>query len=128
MTEKKNQGQQFISEVQRAVEDSYKDAGRPKGMPALNEVRNEATRLGLTEADAEDIFNYWLGNGFKAGKAGVRDWKAVIARWKLKGWFESQKGKPARAQVDAKEQRMLETMRRMQARDSNSRHNPHPRR
>lgn len=119
--EKKNQGQQFLSEIQQAVEDSYKQAGRPKGMPPLEEVRTEITRQGLAPTDADDIYNYWLGNGFRTGSAPVKKWQAVIARWKLKGWFESQKKQPNHARVDVRQERMLNTMKRMQARDSRTR-------
>jgi len=85
-----NAGQQFFSEVQKAVEDSYKS--RPRGMPCLEVLTTEMKRLGLPASDAEYLYDAWLANGFVTGKHRIRSWKAALRNWFRNGWLPSQKG------------------------------------
>ena len=115
---KLNNGQLPLSEVQQAIEDSAHETGKPRGMPPISEVRNEVLLEGLTEADASQLYDYWLGNGFKTGRHTVKSWRAVIRTWKCNGWFNSQKeSKP----TEAREQRGLQIMRRMREHDTHRR-------
>jgi hypothetical protein len=108
-TKPTNEGQQWIPTVQQAVEDHFKETGKHPKMPALEEVRTEMLRQGLSEPDIQQLYDHWLGNGFKTGRHMVKDWKAVIRTWKYNGWFKSQKAQDSKADREIKE-----TMRRMQ--------------
>src|ERR1700756_1610729 len=85
----KNFGQQWLSEVQQAAEQNYQ--ARPIGMPSLQMIKTEALRLGLTESDAEVIYDHWLTNGFRTKLGRIRDWRAAMRTWMHRGSFPSQR-------------------------------------
>lgn len=64
---------------------------KPKGMPSLAMVKDEAVRLGLTEEDASYMIDVWLQNGFRTKSGPVRDWRAAMRVWYRNCWFPSQK-------------------------------------
>lgn len=70
-----NQGQQFITEVEAALEIN---GNRPIGMPSLEDISTELKRLGFGKVDAEDVFDFWLSNGFRTGVNKIKDWRAAI--------------------------------------------------
>jgi hypothetical protein len=86
-----NQGQRWLGQIQAGVEASQAATNRPHGMPPLSEVKIEATRMGLSQLDAEAIFDCWLTNGFRTKTGRIRDWRAAMRTWKREGWFPSQK-------------------------------------
>jgi hypothetical protein len=89
MTSKPNQGQQWMPEVQRAVEESFAD--RPRGMPSLEVIGQATAKLGLPNSDAEALYDSWLANGFKTGNHKIKNWQAVVRMWFRSGYFPSQK-------------------------------------
>lgn len=87
----RNQGQQFINEVEQSLEDNSK---RPLGMPPLEAITSEILRIGFTRSDAESVYDFWLSNGFKTGVNRVRDWKAAIRTMVRYNRLPSQQAKP----------------------------------
>jgi hypothetical protein len=93
-SKKNNRGQQYLSGVQKGVEDSFGD--RPKGMPPLELIKAEIAKLGLPDSDAEHLFDIWLRDNFKTARGTrITNWHAAIRIWFRSGWFPSQKAKGA---------------------------------
>jgi hypothetical protein len=75
----------LISEYEAAPED------RPRGMPSLNQIKNETIKLGLPDSDAEHLYDVWLVSGFRSKTGPIRSWTAAIRIWFRNGYFPSQK-------------------------------------
>jgi hypothetical protein len=92
MHKKTNQGQQFFTEVERAIDADCEETKRPMGMPPLAAIKTEIKRLGLHDSDAEFVFDKWLSSGFKDGcNRRVKDWRASIRNWARCEFLPSQK-------------------------------------
>jgi hypothetical protein len=92
MQKKTNTGQQFFTEVERAVDASSEEAKRPAGMPPLGLIQTETRRLGYPDSDAEFIYDRWLATGFKDGcNRRFKDWRAAIRTWAKCRYLPSQK-------------------------------------
>jgi hypothetical protein len=92
MPRKKNYGQRPLSAIEGQLEAEATRKGIPRGMPSLELLKDYMAGQGLTEEDAEQMYDSWLGNGFRL-KTGlkVHDWKAVVRTWKRNNFFASQK-------------------------------------
>lgn len=95
-------------------------AKQPPGMPRPDVIRTEVIRQSLTRADADYLIDHWLGNGFKTGRNKIRDWKAVIRKWKTENWFPSQKWQ--KSQTDQDRERMSKQMKRLKKIHDGDRH------
>jgi len=62
-----------------------------KGRGTIDELMDYALELGLPEDDGAYIFEHWTANGWKNGMAPSKDWKAGMRKWKMNGYFPSQK-------------------------------------
>lgn len=91
MNKPRNNGQQFLTAVEGALEHNGK---RPLGMPPLSEIETELKRLGYGKVDAESVYDYWLSNGFKMGARSLRDWRAAIRNMIRYNRLPSQKADP----------------------------------
>jgi hypothetical protein len=110
--QKKNQGQQWMPEIQQAVEDVFIE--RPKGMPPLSMIKAETAKLGLPDSDADYIHDAWLTNGFKTGRGHkIQHWRAAIRNWFRNGFFPSQKIRAKRPSTQDIDQARLEKIRRL---------------
>lgn len=85
-----NKGQQFISQVEQSLENTT----RPLGMPPLEAIQSEVLRIGYTKADAQDIYDFWLSNGFRTGVNRIRDWRAAIRVMVRHNRLPSQRAEP----------------------------------
>jgi hypothetical protein len=90
MKKPRNDGQQFINEVEQSLETT----NRPLGMPPLEAITSEILRIGFTRSDAESVYDFWLANGFKIGARRIRDWKAAIRNMVRFNRLPSQQAKP----------------------------------
>jgi hypothetical protein len=111
----KNYGQLPLSSVESQIEADIEKENRPLGMPPRDLIKDYAAQLGLTESDAEQIYDAWLANGFRL-KTGlkVRDFKAAMRTWKREGFFMSQKkAAAATKEMEDREVRRKLAIRRM---------------
>lgn len=98
--------------IQQGVEDSFDS--RPLGMPCLSVLKTECQKLGLTPADAEDQYDYWLMTGFKMKNGRkISNWQAAVRNRFRRGYFPSQQKQLQDRPEDYKEQ-IRAKIRRMQ--------------
>jgi hypothetical protein len=50
--------------------------------PSLEEVKLQAAKIGLTDADAEKYLNYYESNGWRVGRNPMKSWTAALSNWK----------------------------------------------
>lgn len=88
------------------------------GMPSLEQIRLETRALNLPDSDADQLHDYWLGNGYRTGQNQVHDWKAVIRSWHRGKLFPSQKKFETfeRMRARARQEEELEYIKRAAAR------------
>jgi hypothetical protein len=89
----KHLGQQQLDGVTEYDEQRETEGQRlPIGMPILSTVRAYANQLGLTDDDAEHIYDSWLMSGFRTSRgAKIVSWRAAMRLWHRSGFFASQK-------------------------------------
>lgn len=111
----KNYGQQPLPSLEAQIEAEATKNERPVGMPSLGMVKTYTSSLGLTDQDAEQIYDSWLASGYKLRTGHkIRDWKAVVRTWHRSGGFLSQKKAAAATQSLAeKEEQRKAAIRRM---------------
>ena len=51
--------------------------------PSLDEVKLQASKIGLPVSESERFFNYYESNGWHVGKNKMRSWSAALNNWKL---------------------------------------------
>lgn len=107
--DKKNAGQQWMPGIQKDVEASFEN--RPKGMPALSVLKDEAKKFGLKPGDAEAIYDSWMINGFRTKIGKIKSWRHAFRNWYRNSWFPSQKKNPQLADADL--ERIRAKVRRM---------------
>jgi hypothetical protein len=50
--------------------------------PSLDEVKLQAAKIGLPEAEAEKFVNFYESNGWRVGKNPMRSWPHALTNWK----------------------------------------------
>jgi len=51
--------------------------------PSLEEVKLQASKIGLPDSEAEKFWNYYESNGWRVGKNPMRSWSSALTNWKL---------------------------------------------
>lgn len=54
----------------------------PAGAPTVEEVKAYADSIGYTSLDAQSFCDYYSARGWKINGEPIRDWKALVRRWK----------------------------------------------
>lgn len=52
-------------------------------LPTLETVRLQASKIGLSDTEAEKFFNHYSANGWRVGKNPMRSWTHALSNWKL---------------------------------------------
>jgi hypothetical protein len=65
--------------------------------PSVDEVRIEALKIDLPEAQADQFFSYYEANGWKVGRNPMKSWTHALANWKIrsKDFSSSNRQSPA---------------------------------
>ena len=65
-------------------EDALKPARLRFTPPTLEQVKLQASKIGLPDPDAIAFHSYYESNGWKVGKNPMRSWTAAMTTWKIK--------------------------------------------
>jgi hypothetical protein len=59
--------------------------------PTIEQVLLNSSKIGLPDSEAHKFFSYYVSNGWRVGRVGMRSWEAAMINWRSK-WQEY--GKP----------------------------------
>ncbi len=63
--------------------------------PSIEEVKLEASKIGLPEIEADKFLNHYTANGWKVGgKAAMKSWQPALANWKLRREEHNRNNRP----------------------------------
>ena len=63
------------------------DKARPE---SIEQVQEFCQSLDLPATDGEYMWHHWQSNGYSVGNRPIKDWRAVIRKWKSAGYMPSQ--------------------------------------
>jgi hypothetical protein len=84
----KNQNQNHIPEQDPKTEAEPVKTCAPSARfqkPSLEEIKLQASKIGLIDSEAEKFFNYYESNGWRVGRNPMKSWVSALANWK-KNW------------------------------------------
>jgi len=73
-----------------STSDSIKEVSKSRATNK-SELIAYCVGVGLTSRDGEYLWEHWEENGWTRGNKPIRDWRSNVRKWKLAGWFPSQK-------------------------------------
>ncbi len=70
-------------ELEKEIELKKERERKPKfKKPSVQEVKEYADSIGFTTLDPEYFINHYEANGWMAGRAKMKNWKATVVNWK----------------------------------------------
>jgi len=78
-------GKEHVMPADIANANTTRKAQEKKPKPTIDEIREYCKSKALPFADADYLFNHWMGNGFTNNGKPIKDWKRVINAWMAAG-------------------------------------------
>ena len=62
--------------------------------PSMDEIKEQAAKIGLPQHEADKFFNYYESNGWKVGKNAMKSWPHALQNWKNNAPAYTRNGAP----------------------------------
>lgn len=72
-------------EEKRVEESNRKVTSLPRvkfKVPSMDEIKLQASKIGLSDIEADKFFNYYESNGWKVGRNPMKSWVHAMTNWK----------------------------------------------
>lgn len=99
--------------ISKDISISHKDTPAKFSKPTIEEISSYIAEQGYA-VDAEIFYDYYEANGWMAGRAKMKDWKATIRNWQRRGSTErsARTAKPTESLVTRNQREMEKIMSR----------------
>ena len=110
-TQNENVSQDFESDVLEKQTEAKKQKNTTMKKPTLDEIRAYISEMRYC-VNAEAFFDYYESNGWKVGRASMKDWKAAVRTWQRHETEQRRRGD----EQESKQERITRKNREMAAR------------